>query len=89
MELRTKLKSKALGWAGEMAQGFRVHTALAEEPTSIPRSHTKQLTTTVTAAPEGLMPLASMGPCTYRHAHIIRILCLGCTENVRLETAEN
>jgi hypothetical protein len=45
-ECRTNAGFKREEWAEEMAQGLQVHTALAEDPSSVPGTCEEQLTTT-------------------------------------------
>jgi hypothetical protein len=50
----------------QKAQWLRAHTALAENPSSIPNTCIRWLTYPVTPAPGTLMPL-SQGTCTLVH----------------------
>ena len=49
MESKNKLKTK--GMDGEMAQGLRAHTVLAEGLDSVPSTHTGQRTTNSILSP--------------------------------------
>lgn len=64
----TPKDSLASKWAEEMAQRLRALPVLTEEPSSVPRTHIKQLT----VAQGNLTTLASSGTCIHSHTQLIK-----------------